>query len=93
MLPAEEKKTLAVCGSKSGRDVDKIQECGLTLCYGTENAPFFREAEMVLVCRKLYVQDMNEACVLDQDIVSPFYGEHGHWHRAYTGQIVEVYTK
>ena len=30
VLPLEAKQTMAFCGSKSGRDVDKIKECGLT---------------------------------------------------------------
>jgi len=82
-----------VCGTKSGRDLDKIKECGLTLCYGAEDAPFFDEAEMVLVCKKIYVQDMDESCVLDRDTIMPFYGKHGNWHRIYVGQIVEAYMK
>lgn len=93
VLPAEEKKTMSICGSKSGRDMDKIKECGLTVNYGAGEAPFFDEAEMVLVCKKLYVQDMDEACVLNQDVILPFYGKHGNWHRIYAGEIVEAYVK
>ena len=51
ILPATEKKTMGFCGTKSGRDVNKIKECGLTVCYGAGDAPFFDEAELVLVCR------------------------------------------
>jgi len=88
----EGKETLALCGTKSGRDVDKIQACGLTVRYGAGDAPFFDEAEAVLVCRKLYVQDLAEPCVLDRGAVGPFYGAKGGWHRAYTGEIAEAYT-
>lgn len=93
VLPAEHRKAMAFCGSKSGRDVDKIKACGLTLCRGAGNAPFFDEAELVLVCRKLYVQDMDSACVLDEKAILPFYGEMGGWHRSYTGEVVEAYIK
>jgi flavin reductase (DIM6/NTAB) family NADH-FMN oxidoreductase RutF len=93
VLPVSEKQTMAFCGSKSGRDVDKIKECGLTVRYGAGDAPFFEEAEWVLVCKKLYVQDLNETCVLDREHILPQYGAKGGWHRAYTGQVVEVYTK
>lgn len=93
VLPECEKKAMALCGSKSGRDVDKIKECGLTLCYGAGDAPYFAEAEAVLVCRKLYVQDMELACVVaGQEKILPYYGEKGGWHRIYTGEIVEAYS-
>lgn len=95
VLPGDMKKTMAFCGSRSGRLVDKIKECGLTVRYGEGDAPFFEEAELVLVCRKLYVQDMDPACVLPAgaDKIQPFYGEKGGWHRVYTGEVVEAYCK
>ena len=78
VLPEGEKKTMALCGSRSGRDMDKIKECGLTVRYGAGGAPFFEEAEAVLVCRKLYVQDMAPECVVaGQEKILPYYGEKG----------------
>ncbi|MGN1202163.1 MAG: flavin reductase, partial [Eubacterium sp.] len=48
----EDKKRIhGVCGSKSGRDIDKAKECSLTPCFD-EKAPYFAEAEIVLVCKK-----------------------------------------
>ena len=93
VLPEEMKETLTFCGTKSGRDVDKFQACGLTLCYGQGDAPFVEEAEWVLVCRKLYVQDLNEDCVVDRNHILPSYGAKGGWHRAYIGKVVEAYHK
>lgn len=95
VLPAEMKSVMAVCGTKSGRDMDKIKECGLTVRTGESGAPFFEEAELVLVCRKLYVQDMDPACVLPagEEKILPNYGAKGGWHRIYTGEIVEAYSK
>lgn len=40
-----------VCGSKSGRDVNKTEACGLTPNFD-EAAPYFEEAKLVLVCKK-----------------------------------------
>ena len=91
---AQEKQTLALCGSQSGRLVDKIKECGLTLRYGAGDTPFFEEAELAVVCRKLYVQDMDPACVTaGEDKILPYYGKKGGWHRIYIGEIVEAYSK
>ena len=94
VLPADRKDAMALCGTKSGRDMDKIKECGLTVCTGAGGAPFFEEAELVLVCRTLYVQDLDPACALPagEEKVLPNYGAKGGWHRAYTGEIVEAYS-
>ena len=93
VLPESEKKTMALCGSRSGRDLDKIKECGLTVRYGAGDAPYFAEAEAVLVCRKLYVQDMDSACAAaGEEKILPYYGEKGGWHRIYTDEIVEAYS-
>jgi flavin reductase (DIM6/NTAB) family NADH-FMN oxidoreductase RutF len=94
ILPAEHKKTTMVyCGTKSGRDVDKFNDCGLTLAYGAGDAPYVEEAELVLVCKKLYAQDIDVSCIVDGGPVLPFYGEQDGWHRIYTGEIVEAYVK
>ena len=45
ILPEEAKKVTALCGSKSGRDMDKVKACGLTVRWGAGDAPFFDEAE------------------------------------------------
>ena len=92
VLPASEKQTMRICGSKSGRDVDKIKACGLTVCRGAGDAPFFDEAELALVCRKLFVQDLEPVCVKDARIFDS-YGAKGGWHRSYIGEVVEAYMK
>ncbi len=92
VLPEGSGEITRFCGTRSGREVDKVQACGLTLDYGAGDAPFFQEAEVVLVCKKLYVQDLAPSCVVDGRIHAS-YGEKGGWHRAYTGQVLEVYQK
>lgn len=50
--PLDKKQAIhGICGSKSGRDVDKVKECNLTPNFD-ENAPYFEEAQLVLVCKK-----------------------------------------
>lgn len=90
ILPEDRKDAPRLCGTRSGRDMDKIAACGLTVRYGAGDAPFFDEAELVLVCRKLYAQDMKPECVIDHGAASPFYKE-GDWHRMYVGEVVEAY--
>ena len=55
----EQRKALTLCGSKSGREVDKVKECGFTVAQAECGAPYFEEAELVLVCRKRYAQEMD----------------------------------
>lgn len=91
VLPESAREAMAVFGTKSGRDLDKIKACGLTVRYGAGDAPFFEEAEKVLVCKTLFVQDMAPECVRDDRILA-HYGAKGGWHRIYTGEILEAYS-
>ena len=92
VLPDSARDIARLCGTRSGREVDKVSACNLTVCRGAGNTPFFEEAELVLVCRKLFVQDMDPACVRDERIFAT-YGEKGGWHRIYTGEVLEAYCK
>lgn len=91
-LGEEYRKALALCGSRSGRDIDKIKECGFTVTAGEGDAPFFQEAELVLVCRKLYWQDIDPTHFVDPGIDGKWYPERDY-HRMYIGEIVETYRK
>ena len=90
-LPEGHRKALTLFGSKSGRDMDKIKESGLTLAMATETAPYFEEAELALVCRKLYLQDFDPKGFLDPAI-HEFYPERDY-HRMYIGEITQVLQK
>ncbi len=80
---------LSLCGSKSGRDIDKVAQAGLTPAFSDEGAPYFEQARLVLVCKKLYAQDLNRESVIDGDAVLKNYGEND-WHRMYVSEIVSV---
>ena len=88
----EHRSALALCGSKSGREVDKVKECGFTVCTGEGGALYFAEAELVLVCRKLYWQDIDPAHFLDPETDGKWYPEKDY-HRMYIGKIVAAYRK
>lgn len=85
-------REMALCGRKSGRDTDKVKECNFTPCFAQGDAPYFAEAELVVVCKKLYAQDMTPDCLLEKDAVLPYY-EKGGWHRMYIGEVVQVLKK
>lgn len=87
----EYRKALAFCGAKSGRDVDKIKECGFTVAAGAGDAPYFEEADLVLVCKKAYWQDLDPSHFLDPEIEKHY--PQKDYHRMYIGEIVEAYKK
>ncbi|MBM6885652.1 flavin reductase family protein [Pseudoflavonifractor phocaeensis] len=87
----EYRKALALCGSKSGRDIDKVKECGF-IVETADGAPYFAQADLVLVCRKAYWQDMDPTHFLDGEIDGKWYPEKDY-HRIFIGEIETVLKK
>ena len=88
----EYRKMFAFCGSHSGRDCDKVKETGITPVETGEGISF-EEADLVLVCRKLYSYDLTEnGFVNDDGITEKFYNP-DPYHRAYISEITAVYVK
>ena len=75
-------------GTVSGRDADKVSECGLHVLSLEENAPVFEEAELTLVCRKIYCQDLDLEQI-PQEVRDAFYKDEPV-HRMYIGEVVEI---
>lgn len=84
-------KELTFCGKNSGRDVDKIKETGLTPVQDG-NITYFEQAELVLVCKKLYKQSMSADCFFDKTMTDKFYADND-WHEIFVGEIVSVLKK
>ena len=87
----EYRDALKFCGTKSGRDYDKVKETGLTPVYD-ESAPYFEEAKLVLVCKKLYAQNLNRESIIDEATVSPAYTA-DDFHKMYISEIAKVLVK
>ncbi|MGI6028030.1 MAG: flavin reductase family protein [Candidatus Heteroscillospira sp.] len=85
--PEDMHKALAFCGAKSGRDVDKVKECSLHPAV-EEGGVYFQGAKLVLVCRKLYYQDIAPQNFLDASIEKNY--ANNDYHRMYIGEIVSV---
>ena len=87
--PTEMKQRIhGVCGSKSGRDTDKAKECNLTPCFN-EAAPYFEEAELVLVCKKAAKGKFSPEEFIDSTIEDKWY-EAKDFHYIYYGAIEKV---
>ena len=86
---------LAVCGTKSGRDMDKIRELGLTLEDGmTVSVPAIKELPLTLECKVIYKQDQDPAAI-DPAVDARFYTKgtknEGDYHTAYYGEVTAAY--
>jgi flavin reductase (DIM6/NTAB) family NADH-FMN oxidoreductase RutF len=84
-LEEQYRDTLMYCGTKSGRDVNKVTETSLTPIFGNGTV-FFAEARLVMECRKIYVQDITPGNFLDQTI-NEYYPKKDY-HRIYVGEII-----
>jgi flavin reductase (DIM6/NTAB) family NADH-FMN oxidoreductase RutF len=78
------RKSLTYFGTHSGRNTDKVKGAGLTPV--KEKAfIYYEEARLVLICRKLYYQDIVPERFLDPKIESMY--PQKDYHRMYIGEI------
>ncbi len=88
---AEHRQALAYLGTHSGRDEDKVFAVGLTPVF-EEDCTYFAEANLVLVCKKLYSAPLVEEGFLDRSILDDCYPKRD-LHDMYIGQILRAYSK
>jgi flavin reductase (DIM6/NTAB) family NADH-FMN oxidoreductase RutF len=81
---------LNYCGTKSGRDVDKVSGSGLAPVFDNESI-YFAEARLVMVCRKLYFQDIAPDNFQDPSIFNSYPNK--DYHRMYVGEVVKYLAK
>ena len=60
------------------------------MCTGAGGAPYFEQAELVLVCRKRMAMPMDPAA-MPEDVKEKWY--EGDYHTMYWGEIVEALKK
>ena len=84
------KAALAFCGTKSGRDMDKIKTAGLTLAEAqVVDTPIISDCDLHIECKVAYKQAM-EPGTLNADIRGAHYSK-GDFHVLYYGEIVKAY--
>ena len=79
---------LKLCGTQSGRDIDKFAATGLTPAFRGK-IPYPAEAGLVIFCRKLYADDLKKSLFLDPAVLRHYY-EADDFHRMYIGEIVQI---
>lgn len=84
------REALKLCGSKSGRDMDKIKAAGLTPVH-ENGTTYFEEARLVLECRKIYLDKIRPEGFLDPSIQKNY--PENDYHLIYMGEITRVLQK
>lgn len=89
-------KILGYCGSRSGRDTDKIKDMNLTLEQpSTISVPGIKELPLTLECKVIYKQEQ-DLSQIPEDILQRFYPTEESTgrpdgHTVYYGEILDAY--
>lgn len=90
-LKSGHEDALKLCGAKSGRDMDKMKDSGLTPI-PLEGTVGFEEAELTFVCRKLYCGELSKENFMYEETLQRAYPD-GDYHTMYVGEIVAAYAE
>ena len=86
-----DKKILGYCGTKSGRDTDKIADMSMTLEEPEViSVPGIKELPLTLECKVIYRQ-RQENDKIPADLFDRYYPA-GDFHTAFYGEIVSAYV-
>lgn len=93
-LQPEIRKLYHLCGTQSGREVNKMEIPGLTpvgIC--NDQCVSFQESRLILVGKKVYATNLNKQDFLDDTIYNRWYNkQQGNLHRLYILEILHTYT-
>lgn len=95
-----DKKIISVCGTRSGRDLNKIEALDLHLEEPLSiSVPGIRELPLTLECKVIYKQQQDLSAI-PEDIIARYYpveddtlhpGSDRDYHICYYGQILKAY--
>ncbi|MFI3268661.1 MAG: flavin reductase family protein [Rikenellaceae bacterium] len=91
-LKDEFHKAHSICGSKSGRTCNKVEEAGLTPIVLDSKQVCFEESKLVLECRVMYSDVMDAENYIDKEALDKWYGAKGGMHKMYVAEIENAYT-
>lgn len=87
----EKREALNICGTKSGRDCDKINEAGLLPVGIGDGLYTFEDAAVTLVCRKIYTDMIKAENMIDPAIMKCY--KNNDFHKVYVCEIEKVFIK
>ncbi len=85
------KNILNLCGSKSGKQINKMENIGLTSIETETGNIYFKEARLVMECRKLYSEDIKKSNFIVSTPLSNYPLK--DYHKMYIGEITSCMEK
>jgi flavin reductase (DIM6/NTAB) family NADH-FMN oxidoreductase RutF len=81
------REILQFCGSRSGRDTDKIKETGLVPLVTRLGNVYYEQCRLVIECKKLYSDRIREDDFHVRELIGRNYPQKD-FHKFYIGEIV-----
>ena len=91
IFPEKDKKILGYLGTHSGKNEDKYAGAGITPIFD-KDIVYPKEAELIFVCRKIYVSTLLEDGFCDKELIGFNYPDKD-FHHIYVGQIEKILIK
>lgn len=79
---------LQLCGTKSGRDIDKMNIPGLTITEIAGQTIYYNEAHTVIICKKIYYDDLKGDHFFDKSLLNLY--PSSDFHRIYYGEVLNI---
>lgn len=86
----EMREAYNICGSKSGRDCDKVAATGLKPVATELGNVAYEQSRLTLECRKLYKDNIKPGSFIEPSIAK-WYGDKGGYHDVYVLEILNAY--
>ena len=90
VLPEENRAALKVCGTRSGRDTDKLKDCSLS-CTDIDGVKVIEQSRLVFICKKAYADMLKKECFVDTDHLKHYPAD--DFHRVYILEIEKILVK
>ena len=90
VLPDEYRQSLRLCGTKSGRDTDKLKECDLTTA-DIDGVKVIEQSKLAFICKKAYADFIKKDGFIDTDHLKHYPAD--DFHRVYILEIEKILVK
>lgn len=90
------RNALRICGTRSGRDTNKIEEAGLTPLETPSGLMSFGEARMIIECKKMFVQELDYANLTEPyktKVMEESYKNESSKHQMFISEITNIWVK
>ena len=88
----EYRKELTLLGTKSGKEINKIKDSGLSAIKTEHGSIAFSEARIILECKKLFATHLKEDDFITKELVPKIYPTMD-FHKMFIGEILGIWTK